>query len=58
MIFSKNSLDAAASTAAGGSNTFGKRTRQGLGISYKKDFEKLFGRKQDEIEIKSASKKE
>jgi hypothetical protein len=54
MIFSKNSLDYGQNGTTG---SFGKITRQGIGISYKKDFEKMFGNKEDEIEIKPSSKK-
>lgn len=46
IIFSKNSLDIS------GVN-FGRRNRQGISISYRQDFEKLFGRKENTLEIKS-----
>jgi hypothetical protein len=51
MVFSKNSLDY---STAGSSGAFGKRTRQGIGVSYKKDFEKLFGTKENEIKVESS----
>ncbi len=44
VIFSKNSLDIS------GSN-FGRRNRQGASISYRQDFEKLFGTKKDPIKV-------
>ncbi len=46
IIFSKNSLDIAGSS-------LGRRNRQGASISYKRDFETLFGRKEKDIEFKS-----
>ena len=46
IVFTKNSLDIS------GSN-FGRRNRQGVSISYRRDFDKLFGNKQDEIELKA-----
>jgi hypothetical protein len=49
LIFSKSSPDAI------NSQTFGKVNRQGIGLSYKKDFEKLFARKEDTIEFKPAT---
>lgn len=52
IFFSKNSLDYGASTSG---NAFGKLSRQGVGLSYKKDFEKLFATKQEDIEFKSAA---
>lgn len=61
MVFSKNSLDY---STAGSSGAFGKRTRQGIGLSYKKDFNRLLGKnrlagkKEDEIEVKSSPEKE
>lgn len=45
IIFNKNSLDFSGSS-------FGRRNRQGVSISYRKDFESLFGKKENEIEIK------
>lgn len=45
IIFSKNSLDIAGSS-------LGRRNRQGASISYRKDFETLFGRKEKDIEFK------
>ncbi len=44
VIFSKNSLDIS------GSN-FGRRNRQGASISYRQDFEQLFGTKKDPIKV-------
>ncbi|MBX2931067.1 MAG: translocation/assembly module TamB domain-containing protein [Chitinophagaceae bacterium] len=41
IIFNKNSLDISGAT-------FGKRNRQGLSISYRQEFETLFGKKQTE----------
>ncbi|MDE3235930.1 MAG: translocation/assembly module TamB domain-containing protein [Bacteroidota bacterium] len=46
LIFSKNSLDV-------NGTTLGRRNRQGVGLSYKRDFEKIFGTKEDEIQFKS-----
>ena len=45
IIFSKNSLDIAGSS-------LGRRNRQGVSISYRRDFETLFGRKEKDIEFK------
>lgn len=45
IVFSKNGLGVAG-------NSFGRTNRQGLSISYRKDFEKLFGNKEEEIEFK------
>jgi hypothetical protein len=56
IVFSKNSLDISG-------NALGRRNRQGLGLSYRKDFETFFGgtpksneappaKKEDDIEIK------
>lgn len=45
MIFSKNSLD-------NQYGAFGRVQRTGIGLSYKKDFEKLFGKKEDEPDTK------
>jgi len=47
IVFNKNSLDYSATSGA-----FGRRNRQGIGLSYKKDFEKLFAKKEDEIKVK------
>ncbi|MBL7760619.1 MAG: translocation/assembly module TamB domain-containing protein [Sediminibacterium sp.] len=44
IIFSKNSLDIS------GAN-FGRRNRQGASISFRQDFESLFGAKQEPIEV-------
>lgn len=46
IIFSKNSLDIAGSS-------LGRRNRQGASISYRRDFETLFGRKEKDIEFKA-----
>jgi hypothetical protein len=51
IVFSKNTLDI-------GGSALGRRTRQGVGISYRKDFETLFGPKappanKEDIEIKN-----
>ena len=42
IVFTKNSLDINGST-------FGRRNRQGVSISYRRDFEKLFGTKEDPL---------
>lgn len=47
IIFNKNSLDITGSS-------FGRRNRFGATISYRKDFERLFGTKQDDIVFKLA----
>ncbi|MDP1763756.1 MAG: translocation/assembly module TamB domain-containing protein [Sediminibacterium sp.] len=44
IIFNKNSLDFSGSS-------FGRRNRQGVSISYRKDFESLFAKKEKEIEF-------
>ncbi|TAF50100.1 MAG: hypothetical protein EAZ62_08285, partial [Sphingobacteriia bacterium] len=44
IIFSKNSLDIS------GAN-FGRRNRQGISISYRKDFEKWFANKEKDITL-------
>lgn len=49
IIFNRNTLD-----IAGGANALGRRNRQGISISYKKDFEKLFATKEEDIEFKPA----
>ncbi|MBN8836273.1 MAG: translocation/assembly module TamB domain-containing protein [Sphingobacteriia bacterium] len=49
LIFSKTSPDAI------NNQTFGKVNRQGIGLSYKRDFERLFARKEDEMQIKKFS---
>ncbi len=46
IIFNKSSLDLNGSS-------FGLRKRQGVSISYRKDFEKLFGNKEKDIEFKA-----
>jgi hypothetical protein len=46
IVFNKSSLDLTGSS-------FGKRERQGVSISYRKDFEKLFGNKEKDIEFKA-----
>lgn len=52
MIFSKNSLDISG-------NALGRRNRQGIGISYTKDFETLFGTKNPPSDVpKQPAKKE
>lgn len=48
IIFSKNSLDISGAS-------LGKRNRQGIGLSYKRDFEKIFAKKEDEIKFKSSN---
>ncbi|GAC1396623.1 MAG: hypothetical protein NVSMB63_17070 [Sediminibacterium sp.] len=45
IIFNKNSLDINA-------GIYGRRNRQGVSISYRKDFEKLFGNRQEDIQFK------
>ncbi len=50
IIFSKNSLD-------NQYGTFGHVSRQGVGISYKKDFERLFAKKEEQ-EVKPRPEKE
>lgn len=47
IIFSKNSLDITSGAA------YGRRNRQGASISYRRDFESLFGRKENDIIFKS-----
>ncbi len=46
IVFNKASLDLTGTS-------FGRRTRQGVSISYRKDFEKLFGNKEKDIEFKA-----
>lgn len=46
IVFNKNSLDFA-------NSAFGRRNRQGASISYRKDFETFFGRKEKEVEVKT-----
>ena len=48
IIFSKNSLDVNGSA-------LGKQKRTGIGLSYSRDFEKIFGNKKEEIRIKTPS---
>ncbi len=45
IIFNRNSLDLSGTS-------FGHRKRQGISISYRKDFETLFGKKENDIEFK------
>jgi hypothetical protein len=45
IVFTKNSLDISGST-------FGRRNRQGVSISYRRDFDELFAKKPEKIEIK------
>jgi hypothetical protein len=45
IVFNRSSLDLSGSS-------FGKRNRQGVSISYRKDFERLFGKKEDDTEVK------
>ena len=46
LVFSKNSLDISG-------NTLGRRNRQGVGITYKKDFDKSpFEKKNNEVQFK------
>ncbi len=53
IIFNKNSLDV---NGSGSSASFGRRNRQGIGLSYKKDFETLFGKKEEDIQVKPVDK--
>ena len=46
IVFSKNSMGV-------NGNNFGRTNRQGISISYRKDFEKIFGRKEDDDEAAS-----
>ncbi|MEO8173051.1 MAG: translocation/assembly module TamB domain-containing protein, partial [Sediminibacterium sp.] len=46
IVFNKASLDLTGTS-------FGRRNRQGISISYRKDFEKLFGNKEKDIEFKA-----
>ena len=46
VIFSKNSLNI-------NGTTLGKQNRQGVGISYRKDFERIFAKKEKETTIKA-----
>ena len=46
IVFNKNSLDLSGSS-------FGRRNRQGVSISYRKEFETIFGKKENNIEFKS-----
>lgn len=45
IVFNKSSLDLSGTS-------FGRRNRQGVSISYRKDFERFFGRKENDIEFK------
>jgi hypothetical protein len=46
IVFNKSSLDLSGTS-------FGRRNRQGVSISYRKDFETFFGRKEKDIEFKA-----
>ncbi len=46
IIFNKSSIDISG-------NIFGRRNKTGVSISYRKDFETLFGKKENDIEIKT-----
>ena len=46
ILFNRSSLDLSGTS-------FGRRNRQGVSISYRKDFETFFGRKENEIEVKA-----
>lgn len=46
IVFTKNSLDISGST-------FGRRNRQGVSISYRRDFDQLFATKPDAVDVKS-----
>ncbi|MEN9685879.1 MAG: hypothetical protein RLZZ28_1665 [Bacteroidota bacterium] len=46
IVFNKNSLDLSG-------NSFSRRNRQGVSISYRKDFETMFAKKEKDIEIKN-----
>jgi hypothetical protein len=48
IVFTKNSLDINGST-------FGRRNRQGVSISYRRDFEKLFGTKEEPFVVTQIS---
>jgi hypothetical protein len=49
LVFSKNSLDISGST-------LGRRNRQGIGITYKKDFDKSpFEKKSNDIQFKTSA---
>lgn len=45
IIFNKNSLNVIGTA-------FGKQNRQGIGLSYKRDFERIFAKKEDDIKFK------
>ncbi|MCU0336926.1 MAG: hypothetical protein MUF12_03610, partial [Sediminibacterium sp.] len=51
IIFVKNNLDISGTS-------IGRRNRQGVSISYKQDFNRFFGKKEDEIEFKPKQKPE
>lgn len=51
IIFNKSSLD----VSTGSTSALGRRNRQGVSISYTKDFEKLFGTKPKEPSIQDSS---
>lgn len=44
IIFNKNSLNVIGTA-------FGKQNRQGIGLSYKRDFERIFAKKEDDIKL-------
>lgn len=52
ILFNKNSLDISNSGAGGG---IGRRNRFGASISYRRDFDKLFATKPNDIEFKPAT---
>jgi hypothetical protein len=45
IVFNRSSLDLSGTS-------FGRRNRQGISISYRKDFESLLGKKENDIEVK------
>ena len=51
IIFVKNNLDISGTS-------IGRRNRQGVSISYKQDFNRFFGKKEDEIDFKPKQKAE
>jgi hypothetical protein len=46
IVFTKNSLDISGST-------FGRRNRQGVSISYQRDFDELFAKKPEAVKLKT-----
>jgi hypothetical protein len=46
IVFTKNSLDISGST-------FGRRNRQGVSISYQRDFDELFAKKPETVKLKT-----